>query len=525
MLRRFLLLVLALPSLATERADAQAVVTASRPTDVSVTVYRDPGRGQGGEVDLDYLKGFALITETRTVNLPVGESVVRFEGVSEGMIAVSAVVTGLPGGVAQKNRDAALLSPAALLDRSLGNRVTVRRTSRATGRVVEQEAIIRTGSGGAVVLQTAEGVEALRCSGLPETLIYGNVPADLSAEPVMSVTTVSPNAVSVTVTLTYLSTGFDWAANYVATVNPDGRTLDLFAWLTLANSNAETFADAQLLAVAGTLEKQQDYDELVEDAPSPVLRLSCYPLDTTSTAPRWGIEPPPVTAPSPPSARMAMPSAEAEYDDNAEIVVTGSRIPRQEELGDLKLYRVPFRSTVAANAQKQVALLTKDDVPFRQLYIYESWMSDDFDDEPAEIELRLENKEGDGLGLPMPSGGVAIFRRANDSLLLVAEDRVGDHAIGQTVKISAGKTDQVRVTWNNYVDEKDEDGDLRTAIVTNANPFPVDVELRLADDDSYRFQGKDAGKFKRQDGKWVWVVRVPANSSRKIKVYLREVDQ
>src|SRR3546814_16998396 len=69
--------------------------------------------------------------------MPAGEATLRFEGVAEGMIAVWAIVTGLPGGVVQKNRDAALLSPASLLDGSLGNRVHIRRPHRATGTVTE----------------------------------------------------------------------------------------------------------------------------------------------------------------------------------------------------------------------------------------------------------------------------------------------------------------------------------------------------------------------------------------------------
>src|SRR3546814_9672993 len=105
------------------------------------------------------------------------------------MIAVSAIVTGLPGGVVQKNRDAALLSPASLLDGSLGNRVHIRRTDGATGKVTEEEAIIRSGAAGAVVLQTPAGYEALRCTGIPETIVYDGVPAGLTATPTLSVTT------------------------------------------------------------------------------------------------------------------------------------------------------------------------------------------------------------------------------------------------------------------------------------------------------------------------------------------------
>src|SRR3546814_10251014 len=80
-----------------------------------------------------------------------------------------------------------------------------------------------------------------------------------------------------TVTLTYLSTGFDWASNYVARVREDGKTLDLFAWLTVANSNGESFADAGLAAIAGTLNKVSDFEELAERPRTPPLHLRCFP--------------------------------------------------------------------------------------------------------------------------------------------------------------------------------------------------------------------------------------------------------
>ncbi len=152
MMRRWPLL---LSMLAISPAAAQPVATSLAPDKVSVSVFRDPDRDEGGEISPNWLEGFALISETRTVDLPAGEATVRFEGVAEGMIAVSAIVTGLPGGVVQKNRDAALLSPASLLDGSLGNRVHIRRTDGATGKVTEEEAIIRSGPAGAVVLQTS----------------------------------------------------------------------------------------------------------------------------------------------------------------------------------------------------------------------------------------------------------------------------------------------------------------------------------------------------------------------------------
>jgi hypothetical protein len=167
--------------------DAPARVVASPPINIAVTVYRDPN-GRGG-IDLERLGGFALVTETRTVRLPAGTSTIRFEGVAGGIVPVSAIVTGLPGGTVEKNRDARLLSPASLIDGSLGRRVTLRRTDRATGAVREEVASIVAGPANGVVLRTESGIEALRCSGLPERLLYPGVPPGLSAQPVLSVAT------------------------------------------------------------------------------------------------------------------------------------------------------------------------------------------------------------------------------------------------------------------------------------------------------------------------------------------------
>ena len=141
-------------------ANGQAVVTSPKPDRVAVTVYRDLNRGTNA-LNLDWLNGIAMVSETRRVSLPAGESELRFEGVTSGLVPQSAIVTGLGEAVLEKNRDARLLSPGALLDAYLAQRVQLRRTSRTTGVVREQVAVIRASSNG-VVLQTADGIEALR---------------------------------------------------------------------------------------------------------------------------------------------------------------------------------------------------------------------------------------------------------------------------------------------------------------------------------------------------------------------------
>ncbi len=235
--------------------------------------------------------GYALITETRTIRIPAGRSVIRFEGVAEGMMPESAIVTGLPRPANEKNRDARLLSPASLVDAYLKRSVTITRTSRATGKEKTEDAVIQSGPNGGVLLTTEAGVEALSCSGLPESLSYPGVPEGLSAKPTLSVTTDTAKATQATIQLSYLAQGFDWSANYVARVADDGKTLDLFAWLTVANGGSQGFAGASTQAVAGGLHRENA--AALPEGPPPELHLQCWPMDITSTYPKWSIERPP----------------------------------------------------------------------------------------------------------------------------------------------------------------------------------------------------------------------------------------
>ncbi|MBB4640625.1 DUF4139 domain-containing protein [Rhizorhapis suberifaciens] len=491
-------------------AFSQTTITSPAPGSTSVTIYRDPDRGDGG-IDLSWLNGFALITEHRRIAVPQGESLIRFEGVANGMIAVSAVVTGLPGGVIQKNRDAKLLTPASLLDGALGNRVHIRRTNIATGKIIEAEAVIRSGADNAVVLQTAEGVEGLRCSGLPETLVHGTMPEGLSAKPTLSVTTRSEQATTADVTLTYLATGFDWSANYVARVNAEGRTLDLLGWLTVANSNDISFADSQLLAVAGRVNRKSSFAELVAPEPSPVLNLRCWPMDTTSTADIQMYEQMMAGSPAPPPAPM-MARMEAAA---ADVVVTAqSRKAVQEDLGDLKLYRVPMRVDVNANGQKQMAMLEKRGVPFTHVYGATLWPENVTDAAPLQMLIRMRNREKDGLGAPLPSGGLALFESVNGQEMLVGEDKLRDHAVGEEVEVKVGASPQLQFRLECVQCGKGAKSSYRLTI-TNANNRPAAVELRLQQSDGFTYS-RTSTKLARKEGDLLWKAMVPANGSARL---------
>lgn len=562
-MRWIALLLLCLPALA--HAQGQTVTSTER-SDVAVTVYRDPYR-DAGMMRAGWPGGYALITETRTITIPRGDSRIRFENVAEGLLPETAIVTGLPSGVREKNRDARLISPAGLVDAFLKRRVRIRRTDPATGKIRDESAIIQSGPGGGVVLQTESGVEALRCSGLPERMLYPDVPETLSARPTLSILTRSERAVTATVQLTYMAQGFDWSANYVGNMAADGKKMGLFAWLTVANGGQQSFTDARLQVIAGKPNKRPNQPP--PPPPATVLNLECWPADTTSTHPRkvWA----PLPLPAGPDLsrfdsvgrnepgsfetrkqRRAREKRERAEEAASEIVVTGSRRSRMsvmsadiampammapppppppppapppppppapgetvavaqgaqaqaEALGDLKLYRVPMRVTLAAQSQKQVAMIVQPDARFDRLYrAHVSYGRPT--PQPMPFLLRSTNNREMGLGVPLPAGGLALFETVGGYRLLAGQNNVADLAVGEPVELTLGQSPDVQWTLTR-VKETPERQEWRID-VTNARSVPVRAHFIVPGNLADRPDGMERGP-----GGWLLSVEVPDNGT------------
>ena len=490
-------------------AAAQTIATSRGPEQVGVTVYRAPSRPASERLNLAWLNGFALITETRRVSLPAGEVDIRFEGVAGGILPESAIVTGLPGGVVEKNQDAYLLSPASLIDASLGRRVNLRRTSRATGQVREVEAVVRSSSDGGVVLETEAGVEALRCTGLAETVTYDRVPPGLSAKPTLSVRVRSERPAQATVTLSYLASGFDWQANYVAELSPDGKRMDLFAWLTLANSDETGFRNASTNAVAGRLNRSSGPAMRPRGEP---LRLQCWPAGTTSDVPSFETVnaeeivvtgtrmarsgPPPPPPPPPPMAAPAM-------------------MAQQEELGDLKLYRIPEPVTVAAKSQKQVAFIDRDGVKVDTLYRQRIYAGD-MSPRPVMRVIVTRNRSTEGLGLPLPAGRVVLFAKGQERPVLIGQGSVGDKSVGETVEIEIGAASAVTAQLVNLTPESRGSSSWE---LTVSNPHPQPIRYEAEFETGGAGLAPD-GQLGRRDGRPLWTATIPANGSAKLRYSL-----
>jgi hypothetical protein len=505
-------------------AAAARDVSVPRDGDLSVTVYRAPERGSNA-IELNNLDGFALITETRTVNVPEGESRIRFEGVADGIEPTSVLIKGLPGTLLEKNRDEQVLNPAALIAATLGRSVMLVRTNPKTGKPTRVFAKVRSDVGGAILFETASGVEALHCSGLPETLSYITDP-HLSATPTLSARIKSPSATTAKVTLSYLARGFDWTANYTATLAPDATSMDLGAWVTLGNSNAVGFPSARTQIVAGRLNHETDEVEPLGIGEPVVAR--CWPSDTTSDVANDSMQDVIVTgaARTERETRMfktafAMPAA----------APAPAMLVQLEQLGDLKLYRVPERTTLSSRQIKQVRLLDRQNIPVDLFYGADIPANSSVAPVAATRTIRTRNDPEHHLGLPLPSGEVATFMVSNDTTLLLNQVHLRDTAVDEEVELDLGNSPNVKVEatlekTNIYTRPPFLRGILRSksALVDSVNRVEIhnathsdlQFELRLQLPDGTQLIAADATLTTR-NGRPLLKLPVPANRTATLR--------
>jgi hypothetical protein len=503
-------------------AASQPIVVSSTIEKVAVTIYRDQSR-RNGDIDKNDPKSIALISETRTLDLPPGPVTIRFEGVAGAIVPQTAIIIGT--GQRERNREAALLSQGGLVDAFTGQQVVLRRTNQASGEVTEEAATIRSAAN-RMIISTRQGSEAVYCSGLSQSLIYPNAPATLSAKPVLTMTTLDQPGGKVTMTLAYLATGFDWDANYVATLSDDRKSIGLFSWLTMVSNDETSFIDATTSAIAGNVNRSnqtRDTTGLALRAAARSLNVTgnCWPSQTTSTSSSgFGI----IVPRTYPQSMHSKAAISAEEDD---VFLSGSTISRwiqesaiavtaaSERIGDLVLYKIPIPVTIAARSQKQVAFLADKTVKGEIVYQVKA-----FRDETSDLEMvfRFTNDAKSGLGDPLPAGALTMYQMTPQGRHLIGETRVANRTKDEEVELYFG--DVSDVTYEQVTDYSGPGGRYK---ITNNNAYPIRFELEFSNDRNSRFKNLPRGLIKKP-GKRVWSVMIPANGKRFVTYESRVIE-
>ncbi|HUQ51668.1 MAG TPA: hypothetical protein VM692_05570 [Gammaproteobacteria bacterium] len=480
-------------------AQDEAEVVSPRADSIAVTIYRD---------DL------ALITETRTVDLPAGGVTLVFEGVVETLLPQSAIVTDVARPLAESNFDFDRLTPRSLLERSIGETVTITRTNPATGRVTQTAAtILAVGDG--VVLRTTDGNEALYCSGLPERLELMRIPDELLGKPRLSVRLAAGEAGARTVKISYLAHGFAWSSDYVAHLNERSDAMRLAGWATLTNSTGTVFEQADVQLVAGRLNilvaevggsaAPIDVVDEVDKANAEVATLrECFATDL----------PVPQLLERMQTIMFDRAAPQAALSSLEEITLTASRAVR-EELGDYQLYRLPWRADLNARQTKQVLFLDEPAIRIERFYgLRLESLTEPLPQDVAipNLIVRFENTEAQGLGEPLPRGVVRAFETFDGREVFAGEAEIADRPVGLPVELVLGRALNVMLEVTTSPSRNGARVAATTEhVIVNNKSVPIDLEIRHAVESYYTDVELESTSrpMRRKYGDLAWRFDVP----------------
>ncbi len=441
----------------------------------------EEGPGGPDRVSLTvYNQNIALVEDVRNLNVPAGRSRQEFPGVSASIRPETVGLSGRGLSVVEQNFDYDLLTPGKLMESAVGNEIGIVRTNPGSGAQTTERARVLAANQG-VVLQIGDRIEVLRDDGVPTRVIFDRVPQNLRPRPTLSVTLDAEGAGRRETTLSYLTSGLTWKADYVARFDEKAGKLDLTGWVTLTNNSGATFSNAQTRVVAGD--------------------VNLIGNQGGGYNPRQPVR-------------------------GGSVRGNGTQTGGEGALADVYVYPLPEAVTVANNQTKQVGLIDAAGVPATKRYLR---VINGFStaEQPIAAEVGVIFANGSGAAArALPAGVIRVYVKDEaGEPRFIGESQVDHSPAGSEIVVTTGDafdvTVQPRLVSSERVSKRLVDY-FRTRYameytVRNARPEPVTVEVRQRGlgrdpeltDQSIEGEMRDARTV-------VWRVPVPANGETKL---------
>lgn len=422
-----------------------------------------------------YGNGRAQVTDRRIADLPAGVGTVAFEDVSRAMDPTSAVIGGSGLTVAEQTFQGDVISQEALLKRSVGDTIRVIRNHPTTGEEIVETATVLAVDGG-LVLQMADRIE----TGAPGRLVFDSVPDDLRVRPTLLARLTGAAGGPTPLTLSYLTDGMTWHADYVLIVEGNGAAprLDVAGRATIVNNSGIAYRNAGLQLVAGDPRR-------ASPGPVPVMRTM---------------------------------QADAEFSDMASAEMA------PQALGDLHIYTLPGTVDLADQETKQLTLITAPAVTSQRRYISTGNVGPNArgsqtDESRPDVRLSFVNDSESGLGRPLPAGLVRVYERDPEGQpRFTGEARIGHTAVGGDVDIDIGRAFDITIerTQTAYSAQgrplSSYDTSWRVEI-DNAKDTPVSVEVTERITGTWEILSESHVHSQKDANTVTWVIDVPAEGT------------
>lgn len=441
------------PALAQETSDPNAP---SAQGNVSVTVYNG---------------GTSLVQDVRKLNIASGTSRIEFPDVSAQIRPETVSFAADGATIVEQNFDYDLLTPGKLMEKAVGETITLVRTNPATGAETRERAKVLSVNQG-VVVQIGNRIEVLRDDGLPVRAIFDQVPDNLRARPTLSITLDSQRAGTRDAAIRYLTGGMGWSADYVALFDEAKGSIDVQGWVTLSNSSGTTYRNADTLLVAGNPQGASGFGG----------------------------------------------------GRGRNVRAAGTETANRERLGDFYLYPVG-RTTISDKQTKQINFLDVQGVPASRAYEYRvGWLASTPEPRSADTVVKFSSSKSGGLGDALPAGSVRFYQRdQRGSPQFIGENGIDHTPMGSALALKTGEAFDVKIKTTVTERKRLSATRWQTSMryeLTNALDGAVTVDLMQSGLDfgwtDTRIVTESMASERRSSNAVVWAVPVPANGSAEV---------
>ncbi len=362
------------------------------------------------------------------------------------------------------------------MEKSIGQQVQLVRTNPGNGQQVTEVATVLSVNEG-VVLNVNGRIEVLRADAIPTRVIFNKIPDNLRASPQLSISVDADKGGARTGTLSYLTTGFSWKADYVALFDEKAQKLDLQGWVTLTNNSGTSFNNANAQLIAGDINlsnNKSDYDS------------------REKRRRQTGRQP-------------------------------GSDASQKQALADYYAYPLLERTSIADKQTKQVGFLEAKSVVAKKVYSYKAeGFQTTQSREHADVLVRFNNTEKGGLGKQLPAGIVRVYMRDNQGKpTFIGESAIDHNPQGSNISVRTGEAFDVTVEPV-IMQEESLGKSLKRYTMEytfdNARKDDITVEFEQTSYRTIRKVVSENIKSEKVDAYTLsWIISVPANDSTELK--------
>lgn len=238
-----------------------------------------------------------------------------------------------------------------------------------------------------IVIRDSEGAIKIIKQGQIQYFDLPKLPEGLITRPTLIWQVDNQGSEDQNVEISYLTTGINWHAEYVALINEDDTKLDLSGWVSVENNSGASYPHAKLKVVAGDVNMIQ---------PEKRIRKESRDL-------------------------MTLAAAEPQFEEKTFF--------------EYHLYTLQRPTTLKDNQIKQISLFSPAKTKTDKLFIYEGNRLPD----KVQVYLEFQNKKSVGLGIPLPKGVVRVYKSDSDGALeFIGEDRIDHTPVDENVRLFVG---------------------------------------------------------------------------------------